>query len=143
MRWDYTSPAGKLFLSDGKSLWLYTPGNNRVEKMKMKESDDMRVPLAFLLGKLNFAKEFQNIQAAPDPAGTRLTAEPRSANLPYTKVEFVVSPEDQIRQVVVTGYDRSILEFTFDQERLNPALDAKLFRFEMPPGAELSEETGQ
>src|SRR4051794_20412783 len=52
MRWDYDQPKGKLFISDGKFLWLYTPADNRAEKMKLKESDDMRAPLAFLLGKL-------------------------------------------------------------------------------------------
>ena len=52
-----------MFLSDGKFFWLYTPDSNRVEKIKMKESDDMRAPLAFLLGKLDFDKEFQKIEA--------------------------------------------------------------------------------
>ena len=76
MRWDYTSPEGKLFLADGKFLWLYTPSNHQVEKMSIKESDDMRAPLAFLLGKLHFAKEFRNIQSQPEAGGTRIVAEP-------------------------------------------------------------------
>ncbi len=137
MRWDYTSPQGKLFVSDGKFLWLYTPSNNQVEKMKIKESDDMRAPLAFLLGKLHFDKEFRNVQARPAEGGTLITAEPRTENLPYTSVEFVVSQDKQIRRVKVTGYDKSILEFEFDQEKLNPPLEARLFQFKMPPGAEL------
>ncbi len=62
MRWDYSQPTGKLFVSDGKFLWLYTPAENRVEKMKLQETDDMRAPLAFLLGKLHFDKEFRNLQ---------------------------------------------------------------------------------
>jgi outer membrane lipoprotein carrier protein len=140
MRWDYTSPEGKLFVSDGKFLWLYTPNNNQVEKMKIKESDDMRAPLAFLLGKLHFDKEFRNIQAQAVADGTRITAEPKTDNLPYTKVEFVVSPDNEIRSVQVTGYDRSILEFEFDREKLNPPLEAGLFRFQMPPGAQLVED---
>ena len=67
MRWDYSQPKGKLFISDGKFMWLYTPagpsGHPRAEKMKLQESDDMRAPLAFLLGKLNFEKEFRNLHA--------------------------------------------------------------------------------
>ena len=72
MRWDYSQPKGKLFISDGKFMWLYTPaghGHPRAEKMKLQESDDMRAPLAFLLGKLNFEKEFRNLQARPEGAG--------------------------------------------------------------------------
>ncbi|MCL5280096.1 MAG: outer membrane lipoprotein carrier protein LolA [Planctomycetes bacterium] len=140
MRWDYTDPAGKLFVSDGKNLWLYVPEDNRAEKMKLKESEDMRAPLAFLLGKLNFAKEFRNLEATPDPAGgLRVTAEPKTDSLPYSKVEFSVLPDHRIRQVKVTGFDKSILEFTFDAEQVNPRLDAKLFRFEVPPGVQLVE----
>jgi outer membrane lipoprotein carrier protein len=139
MRWDYTSPAGKLFVSDGKFLWLYTPSNHQVEKMKIKESDDMRAPLAFLLGKLHFDKEFRNIQHQTVADGIRITADPKTDSLPYTKVEFVVGPDNQIRRVQVTGYDQSVLEFDFDQEKLNPQLEANLFQFHMPPGAALVE----
>jgi len=139
MRWDYSSPQGKLFVSDGKYLWLYTPSNNQVEKMKIKESDDMRAPLAFLLGKLHFSKEFSDIQAHPVPGGTRITAKPKTSSLPYTKVEFDVGADDQIRRVQVYGYDQSVLEFHFENEKLNPPLEASLFRFKIPQGAELVE----
>jgi outer membrane lipoprotein carrier protein len=141
MRWDYSQPKGKLFVSDGKVMWLYTPAENRAEKMKLQESDDMRAPLAFLLGKLDFQKEFRNLQARPEgaAAGTRITAEPKSGSLPYSAVEFVVTRENRIREVKVTGFDNSILDFTFDEESLDPPLDGKLFQFQAPPGAEVVE----
>lgn len=139
MRWDYSQPKGKLFVSDGKFLWLYTPAGNRAEKMKLQETDDMRAPLAFLLGKLNFQKEFRNLQARPEGAGTRIVAEPKTDNLPYSAVEFVVTADNRIREVKVTGFDQSILDFTFDQEKVDPPLDAKLFQFRAPPGTEVVE----
>jgi len=142
MRWNYSDPAGKLFVSDGKLLWLYTPSENRVEKMKFQESDDMRAPLAFLLGKLHFDKEFRNLQARSEGADTRIVAEPRTDNLPYSAVEFVVAPDNHIKEVKVTGFDKSVLHFTFDGERLDPKLADSLFHFEVPKGAELV-ETGQ
>jgi len=142
MRWDYSQPKGKLFVGDGKFLWLYTPADNRVEKMKLQESDDMRAPLAFLLGKLHFDKEFSNLQAKAEGRDTRITAAPKTDTLPYSAVEFVVTPESRIREVKVTGFDKSILDFTFDQEKVDPSLDAKLFQFQLPPGAHL-EESGQ
>ena len=140
MRWDYEQPKGKLFISDGKFLYLYTPAENRYEKMKLQESDDMRAPLAFLLGKLNFEKEFRNLQAKPEGDGQRITAEPKTDNLPYSAVEFVVGPGSVIRVVKVTNFDRSVLEFHFDNEKVDPPLDAKLFQFQVPKGAELIEE---
>jgi len=139
MRWDYSQPAGKLFVSDGKLLWLYTPSENRVEKMKFQESDDMRAPLAFLLGKLHFDKEFRNLQGKTEGSDMRITAEPKTDNLPYSAVEFLVAPDAHIREVRVTGFDKSVLHFTFDQERVDPKLDDKLFSFQVPKGAELVE----
>jgi len=143
MRWDYTQTKGKLFVSDGRWLWLYTPANHRVEKMKLKESDDMRAPLAFLLGKLNFDKEFRKVESAPDGDGWLITAEPKNENLPYTRVEFAVGPERQIRRVKVNGYDKSILEFTFTGEKLNPLLESTVFQFKVPQGAEVATEASQ
>ena len=139
MRWEYSEPKGKLFVSDGKSLWLYTPADNRAEQMKLQDSNDMRAPLAFLLGRLSFGKDFRNLQARPDGSSTRITAEPKTDNLPYTAVEFLVAPDSQIREVKVTGFDNAILDFNFDREKVDPPLDAKLFVFKAPPGAEVVE----
>ena len=139
MRWDYSQPKGKLFVSDGKFLWLYTPDDNKAEKMKLKESEDMRAPLAFLLGKLDFQKDFRNLVEKPEGSGFRITADPKSENLPYSAVEFVVGADQKILIVKVTGYDHSILEFHFEQEKMDPDLDAKLFTFQVPKGAQLVE----
>jgi outer membrane lipoprotein carrier protein len=145
MRWDYDQPKGKLFVSDGKYLWLYTPSENRAEKMKFQETEDLRAPLAFLLGKLNFEKEFRNLEGRPDgpegPQGrdTRIKAEPKTDNLPYSAVEFVVTADNRIKEVKVTGFDHSILNFVFEQEKMDPTLDGKLFQFQVPKGAELVE----
>jgi outer membrane lipoprotein-sorting protein len=50
-----------------------------------------------------------------------------------------VTPDFQIRRLQVTGQDHSMHDFHFDQEKLNPPLDGKLFRFELPPGTMLEE----
>jgi outer membrane lipoprotein carrier protein len=137
MRWQYDSPKGKLFLSDGKQIYLYTPASNRVEKMKVKESDDLRAPLGFLLGRIDFARDFQRYLSRPEGADVRITAEPKSDQAPYTQVEFLVTPAHEIRFLRITGQDRSVMEFRFEKERLNPPLAENLFRFVPPPGAEI------
>lgn len=137
MRWDYTAPPGKLFLSDGKQVYLYTPEAHRVEKMPLKESEDMRAPLAFLLGKLDFAKEFRDFEVKPDGANYIVTAKAKTDKLPYEKVEMLVTPDYQIQRLVVNGQDQSILAFRFAQEKLNPPVDDAQFKFQMPAGATL------
>jgi len=139
MQWRYSQPAGKLFVSDGKFVYLYTPSNNRVERTKVKESDDMRAPLAFLLGKLNFEQDFKRFTYHAGDGGTWVAGEPRSAKAPFTRVEFLVTPTYEIRQLIVAEEGGSTMEFRFDQEKLNPTLAASLFRFQPPPGAEVVE----
>lgn len=143
MRWDYTAPAGKLFVSDGKDVYLYTPDAHRVEKTKLKASEDMRAPLAFLLGKLDFAKEFRDFDLKPDGANYVVAAKAKSDQLPYEKIEMLVTPDFEIHRLVINGQDQSILTFQFDQEKLNPAVNEALFKFQMPAGATLIAEGAQ
>jgi len=137
MRWQYASPPGKLFLSDGKFIYLYLPSDNRVEKTRVKESEDLRAPLAFLLGKLDFQKDFKKFTARPEGPDTWIVAEPRSDSLAYTQVAFLVTPAFEIRRLEVTGQDRSVMEFRFAGEKLNPRLAEKLFRFVPGPGLQV------
>ena len=144
MRWDYTVPEGKLFVSDGKQVYLYNPGLNRVERMPLKESEDMRAPLAFLLGKLDFNKEFRDFALKTEGANFVISANAKSDKLPYEKIEMLVTGSWEIRRLVISGQDSSVLVFEFDQEKLNPRVDDSRFKFKMPAGATLaSGETGQ
>ena len=139
MRWEYTAPAGKLFVSDGKDVYLYLPDAKRAEHSKFKESDDLRSPLALLLGKLNFYKEFRSFNLRPEGENQWVDAVPNSDNLPYSRVEFLIAAEGQIRRLRVIGQDQSVTDFAFEQEKLNVPLDVKTFSFRPPPGTELVE----
>jgi outer membrane lipoprotein carrier protein len=137
MRWDYAAPAGKVFLSDGKNILLYTPGNNRLEKSRLKESEDLRAPLAFLLGKLNFWKEFRSFTSRTEGDSTWISATPNSDQLAYSQVDFLIAPDAQIHRVRITGQDRSILEFTFNNEQVNAPVTVSMFTFTPPAGTEI------
>jgi outer membrane lipoprotein carrier protein len=142
MRWDYSMPSGKLFVSDGKDVYLYTPEAHRVEKTKLKASDDMRAPLAFLLGKLDFAKDFRDFDIKPEGAQYLITAKGKSDKLLYGKIQMLVTADYQIQRLVIDGQDLSILTFQLDDEKLNPPVDDALFKFQMPAGATLVDSEG-
>ncbi|MDX1983792.1 MAG: outer membrane lipoprotein chaperone LolA [Bryobacteraceae bacterium] len=137
MRWDYRSPAKKLFLSDGKDVYFYSPAMNRVEKTKLKETDDMRAPLAFLLGRLDFQRDFREYHIRPEGADNWITAKPKSAKAPYREVQFRLTPDLRIVQLRVVGQDESIMDYTFRNEKLNPPVQDAMFRFQAPAGAEV------
>lgn len=139
MKWEYATPSGKFFVVDGKNTWLYTPDDHRVEKASLKMSEDMRAPLAFLLGKLDFQKDFQSFQTHKDGADEWITALPKSQNLPYTQVEFLATPDGQIHKIRVTTQEQTKLEFTFSNETLNAPVAPDLFVFKAPAGAQIVE----
>jgi outer membrane lipoprotein carrier protein len=137
MRWDYRQPSGKLFISDGKNVYLYTARDNRVEKVPFKDTEDMRAPLAFLLGHLDMKKEFREFRVHEDDGGTWLEAVAKSDRLPYSAVEMLVISDGSIRQLKVMGRDESVLMFTLSDEKLNVSAPNELFDFSIPPGAEV------
>jgi outer membrane lipoprotein carrier protein len=137
MRWNYTHPAGKLFVSDGKNVFLYTAGDNRVEKVPLKHTEDMRAPLAFLLGRLDMKKDFRDFELRPGEGGEWLKAAAKNDRVPYENVEMLVASDGSIRQLKVAGRDQSLLSFAFSGEKLNPAVSDSAFHFTIPPGAEV------
>ena len=137
MRWDYSRPAGKLFISDGKTIYLYSAGDNRVEKMPLKNTEDMRAPLAFLLGRLDMKKEFRDFTARPGDGGTWLGARSKSDHTPYENVDMLIGEDGAVRELKVAGRDQSLLAFSFKEEHLNPPASDNLFHFTIPSGAEV------
>lgn len=139
MRWEYANPKGKLFISDGKTVWLYLANQNRVERTKVKESEDMRAPLAFLLGKVDFNRDFSRFVARQKNGETWITAEPKSDRLMFRQIEFRVGPQFEILELNITDQMNAVMTFRFKSEKLNPPLSAALFTFQPPAGAEIVE----
>lgn len=139
MRWDYAEPAGKFFLCDGKDVYFYSPTANRVERSRLKETDDFRAPMAFLLGRLDFKKEFADLTLREEEGRSVLTALPKSSQLPYSKVEFTLTGQSEIARLVIINQDQTVTELYFRNERLNEPVREDLFRFSKPASAELVE----
>src|SRR5215831_3069946 len=66
MRWEYHEPREKLFLTDSDNAYFYVPGEPQARKTPLKNLDDIRSPLRYLLGKTRLAKEFDALSFAPD-----------------------------------------------------------------------------
>ncbi|MBY0508252.1 MAG: outer membrane lipoprotein chaperone LolA [Bryobacteraceae bacterium] len=139
MRWEYRNPEGKLFVSDGRYVWFYSPAMNQVEKSALKMSEDVRAPLAFLMGQLNFRRDFAILRAAVEGQETHVWSTPKSARSPYREVEFWISAGYELRQVRVASQEGGTMEFRFREERLGGAVNEGLFRFVAPAGAEVVE----
>jgi outer membrane lipoprotein carrier protein len=135
MRWDYSSPAGKLFLLDGKYAWFYTRGAAQVQRMEAKKLDDLRSPLRFLLGHTQLEKELTNLTVVPAPNGRfTLTGQPKGQENRVPKLALTVTAEGAITGIEINEADGAITRFTFTDEQPNAAVPDGAFRFTPPAG---------
>ena len=144
MRWEYRSPKEKLFVSDGKDAWFYVPEDRQARKTSAKKLEDVRSPLAFLLGKTRLEKELQGLSLAPDieplQAGdVVLRGVPSALADRVSEIVLEVSPDNRIVRIVIQGVDGAATEYRFsDQKEDVPIADGK-FGFKPPAGTEVVE----
>jgi outer membrane lipoprotein carrier protein len=144
MRWEYRSPREKLFVSDGKDAWFYVPGDRQARKTEARKLDDIRSPLAFLLGKRKLEKELQGLSLAPDivplAAGdVVLRGVPQAFADRVSEILLEVTPEHRIVRIVMDEVDGSVTEYRFSDQRENEAIPDGRFEFNPPPGTETVE----
>jgi outer membrane lipoprotein carrier protein len=144
MRWEYRSPREKLFVSDGTSAWFYVPGDRQVRKTDARKLDDVRSPLAFLLGKSKLEKELQGLSLAPDvepvAAGdVVLRGVPQALADRVSEILLEVTPEHRIARIVIDEVDGSATEYRFSEQKENVAIPEGEFQFSPPPGTETIE----
>jgi outer membrane lipoprotein carrier protein len=144
MRWEYRSPREKLFLSDGKQAWFFIPGEKQARKISMRQLDDLRSPLAFLLGKSRLDKELKGLSIASDmkPVGvgnTVLRGAPVRMEDRMSEVILEITPNNEISRILLDGTDGSVTEFRFSDQKENVQLPEQQFRFIPPPGVEIIE----
>ncbi len=144
MRWEYRSPREKLFLSDGKDAWFYVPGERQVRRTAVKKLDDLRSPLAFLLGKTRLEKELQGLSLAPDlkplAAGdVVLRGVPKALADRVSQVLLEISPESWITRILIEEVDGSVTEYRFTDQKENVEVSDRNFQFVPPDGVEVIE----
>jgi len=69
VRWEYDKPEPRLFVTDGKTLWDYSPVDKQVRVQDVGEAFSSRLPLSFLAGDCQLRREFTI--AAVEHAATR------------------------------------------------------------------------
>src|SRR5262245_178052 len=141
MRWDYTSPETKLFLSDGRWLYEYVPSEKYATRSSIKEAGDLRAPFAFLLGQGDLRRDFKRIDVAtesPIKAGNKiLRLVPRRAQ-DFQELLVEIEPNSlQISRLSIIEPNGERSDFIFANVQENVAAPAAQFRFKAPPGVEV------
>lgn len=152
MRWEYESPATKLFLVDGTNVWLYVPADRTASRAKLKESDDWRTPLALLTGKVHLdrlcgkidllgasGQGDTSIDALLDPRDLLLRCSPRSSGgagntAAFREILFEIDPDFRLARVVIREPGDTETEFRFGGWQENVSVPESKFHFDPPPG---------
>jgi outer membrane lipoprotein carrier protein len=141
MRWEYRQPREKLFVANPQTAYFYVPGEKQARKTAIKNLDDIRSPLRYLLGKTKLEKELEGLSIAPDiPAiqagDTVLRGVPKAMKDRISEVVLEISPAHQIIRILIHEIDGTSTDFRFSDIEENVPVQDSLFRFTPPPGVE-------
>ena len=146
MRWDYELPRPKMFVTDGSVAWFYVPGEKQARRTQVKQIEDLRSPLRYLLGKSKLEKEFIGLAVVPDakPANRGdivLRGIPKGMQERVSQTLLEINQEGLIARIVVEEMDGSVTEFRFLQQKENVQIADQRFKFTPPAGVEVVQGT--
>ena len=141
MRWEYDGPEPQLIVADGKQLWFHRPERRQVVVQPMDAAFTRQTPLLFLFGRGDFAAEFtwDERELAPGAGGlVSIALRPRVEAPDLSRLVLeVVAGECRLAGTIVEDAFGNVTRLVFSGERANTGLDAGLFRFAPPKGAEV------
>ena len=148
MRWEYTAPEPKLFVSDGAKIYSYIPQDKQVVVSSVPSNDAASGPALFLAGKGNLLRDFTaSLTDVPPgmPAGTKaLKLVPRK---PQPDYDWIVLLVDQatlgLRGLMSADAQGGTSTFSFANLKENVNLADKEFAFQMPRGVDVVTDAGQ
>lgn len=141
MRWEYLEPERKLFVADGRRLYMHVPADKQVVVSTIPPDDQASTPILFLAGKGNLVRDFTVSTTSLDgaPAGTlalRLTPKRRERDY-----EWLALGVDQgtlaIRMLVAGDSQGGTSSFTFSDLRENVGVPDARFQFTIPRGTDV------
>lgn len=140
MRWDYRKPEPKVFVSDGRRMYLHVPADNQVIITPVPAEDQATTAVLFLVGKGSLTRDFIVSYAdggGPDAYALRLT--PRLPERDYDWLQLVVDRRSlQIRVLSAADSQGGRSTFRFSNIRENVGLDDGVFAFRVPRGADVT-----
>lgn len=139
MRWDYTTPQKKQFVSDGRTLFMYFPADKQVMKSPVPEQDQATSAVLFLMGKGDVTRDFTVRYAeggSPDTYHLRL--DPRTRQAEYDWLQIAADRNTlQFRSLTAGDAQGGRSTFDFTNFKENTGLADKMFQFSIPRGTEV------
>jgi outer membrane lipoprotein carrier protein len=139
MRWEYTAPEKKTFVSDGTKIYSYVPADKQVIVSSVPGTDEATTAVLFLAGKGNLVRDFDVTYADTAIAGAvALRLAPRQKQRDYDWLIVVIDRTTlQIRGLTAADQQGGRSTFEFSNYRENTGVADNVFAFKIPRGADV------
>ena len=139
MRWVYTAPEPKEFVSDGVKIYSHIPQDRQVHVSPVPPDGDATTPALFLSGKGDIARDFTAaIVESPVAGSVGLKLTPRKPEAQYDYFVVATSqPGLQIRALATRDPQGGDSVISFVNLKENQGISDKEFAFRIPKGADV------
>lgn len=135
-RWDYTKPYRQLIVADGSKLWLYDPGLQQVT-VRNERHALAAGPAALLAGTGKVEDQFVVSDAGEHGGLHWIRLKPRNAQSDYSSMQVGLDKNGELSQLVLESKLDQTTRIVFTDVERNVKLDAGLFKFSPPKGADV------
>ncbi len=147
MRWDYTAPERKQFVSDGVKVYSYIPADRQVIVGTVPKDDGATTPALFLAGKGDLTRDFTpstgDVPAGSPPGTIALKLVPRTPQPDYDWLVLLLEPGSlMLRGLMTADSQGGTSTFSFTNLKENVGLADKEFAFSMPRGVDVITDAG-
>ena len=144
MRWVYTAPERKEFVSDGVKIYSHILEDHQVLVSNVPPDGDASTPALFLSGKGDISRDFTAalVQSpVADASGLKLTPKRPEAQYEYFIVA-ITQPGLQIRALATHDRQGGDSVIAFMNLKENQSIPDKEFAFRIPKGADVITNAG-
>ncbi len=140
MRWEYQSPEKQILVSDGKTVWYYTPDLNQVMIGKVDDIREARV-LINLMAKIQLEQKGFHIDLSRDQDRVVVTLTPPTGDQapPFQSMAMIFSASDHsLQETRLEDLFANKIVITYSWESAShPALPGVEFTFTPPAGCDI------
>ena len=147
MRFNYTKPEKKEFVSDGSRLYAHMVADKQVIVSPAPGPDQGDIPAMFLAGQSDLARDYTpTFTPLPGAAPGLVTLQlvPRKKSAEYESIGIGVDPKTlQIQFLTAVDTQGGRSSFTFRNVKENAGLSDKEFVFRIPRGVDVVTNSGK
>ncbi len=134
-RWVYEKPVDQVIVGDGARVWIYDKDLNQVTVRRISQALGS-TPAALLAGSSDVEKAFALSEAGERDGLEWLDAKPKDKEAGFDAVRMGFGVAG-IQAMELTDHFGQTTTLRFSGLERNPKVDAALFHFEPPPGADV------